>query len=634
MSDEIKMVEFENEKTGEVIMLDPMKNYFDPEIYGRELELTDDEFKKLMRESRWLLQNYGYNTEKMDVVLNVWKQNKGWLVNMFKQHPDYNGNYQISFETTVERKISKSGVRKFCNWASNRDLIRQTSFIQNMKADITYEEFMKHKRRWRVLDNLFGYISDVKNEVGANALLLGIQDVVDTDDVDIVINGKTIPEFRTEMQNESDLLNKYHISDEEVFMSDMPAKQDKILNFFYILKDADDQLVTASQARMFNEILEFLGLKMRASEKQKLSKLVSKFCIEIGLSKYVSMQNQSFYDNNGEYHEKEKDMGYNYYFYSVFADSINPKSFKRQIVLSVNPIDFWTMSFGNSWASCMTLDVDKRRKAQGGLGHNYEGMYSSGTESYMLDGSTIVVYYVDLKDENGIGNPELKDKYKRCLFYIGENKMIQSRVYPDGRDGVQDEDDSSVQIAKDMREIVEKVISECAGVPNSWVYKNGTNMATQMSESYGTHYRDYQSYSDCGTVFLKIGERLIKNTQKIKIGHDPICPSCGEPHSNQRNIQCDGCITRDVKTKKLITMGKAFKWNIFGFATQELRDEYVREQACDGNVDDVIANLHELDAEAQAQLDKELFPDTPFEVQESEIETENENTEASDEEVA
>ena len=38
--------------------------------------------------------------------------------------------------------------------------------------------------------------------------------------------------------------------------------------------------------------------------------------------------------------------------FAKYADSINPIKVKRHTVLSVHPIDYYTMSFGNSWTSC------------------------------------------------------------------------------------------------------------------------------------------------------------------------------------------------------------------------------------------------------------------------------------------
>ena len=55
-----------------------------------------------------------------------------------------------------------------------------------------------------------------------------------------------------------------------------------------------------------------------------------------------------------EYFGFTKHPSYNRIFAKI-CDCISPKSFKRTAVLSVNPMDYLTMSNGNSWSNCMCL---------------------------------------------------------------------------------------------------------------------------------------------------------------------------------------------------------------------------------------------------------------------------------------
>ena len=265
------------------------------------------------------------------------------------------------------------------------------------------------------------------------------------------------------------------------------------------------------------------GLKI--SQGQKWSRVISKFGKLFGLDKITDIREVT---HNGE--TQKKDYGWNYQF-AAFADAVNPKSIENTLVISINPIDFWTMSFGNSWASCHTIDKTNRRRKGGS--HNYSGCYSGGTESYMLDDSSIVVYYVDEGDRSDTPY-ELADKVKRCMFYLGEDKLIQSRVYPDGRDG----GDSS--LAKTMREIVQYVIAQLLNTPNLWKNAKGTEDCIAMIRSEGVHYQDYACYDDCNVSYLRrINGDL--NTKKITVGANPICPTCGDMHYSEDWITCENC---------------------------------------------------------------------------------------------
>jgi hypothetical protein len=241
----------------------------------------------------------------------------------------------------------------------------------------------------------------------------------------------------------------------------------------------------------------------------------------------VDIRDVSFYDHNGVFHEKVKDMGWNNWI-AVLGDAINPIELTKTAVISVNPTDFLTMSLGTNWASCMTIDKNNIRH----LANNYHGMYFGGSESYMLDTSTIIFYY--LEDGCTGTHPEYEYKLKRCLFYLGEDKLIQSRVYPDGRDGGEE------SLAGDIRKIMQKIIADLFDVPNYWSNKGGTSACAEVTTSNGVHYKDYLCYDDCNVSYMKRIDGY-KNMRMVPIGRNPICPECGEEHTYEENIFCHSC---------------------------------------------------------------------------------------------
>lgn len=238
---------------------------------------------------------------------------------------------------------------------------------------------------------------------------------------------------------------------------------------------------------------------IHAHKGQKMSRVVNKLLSYIG------------YDKLPDYNRK----------FAKYADALNPLQITRHTVLSVNPLDYLTMSFGNSWASCHTIDKTNKRD----MPNSYEGMYSSGTVSYMLDSPSMVFYTVDASyDGNEFWN---EPKINRQMFHWGEDKLIQGRLYPQDNDG-------NNSAYTPYREIVQSIMSELFGFANLWTVSKGTGASTKFVVSEGTHYKDYECYDNCTLSRPKGSE----NENDITIGHDPICIKCGEEHETQGNISC------------------------------------------------------------------------------------------------
>ena len=221
------------------------------------------------------------------------------------------------------------------------------------------------------------------------------------------------------------------------------------------------------------------------------------------------------------------------------SDASSPTKFTRFTVLSANPLDYWRMSFGSSWSSCHTIDKRGNYCPSDG-GDNYEGMHASGTESYMLDSSSLVMYTVDKEYEGS--DYELEPKINRCIFHLGEGKFVMGRVYPQGTDGEK-------EVYRQWRQIFQQIISECMGVPNYWKTEKDRDSKSKQYMSQGTHYRDYEmGYCEiAGWSYVKPHADIKPSLRKIKIGAYPICPCCGERHHVEDNIECDECNGEDVE---------------------------------------------------------------------------------------
>lgn len=232
---------------------------------------------------------------------------------------------------------------------------------------------------------------------------------------------------------------------------------------------------------------------------EKTSRAVNRICDYLGYTKLP------------EYNQK----------FAKYADSLSPLVIKRHTVLSINPLDYLTMSFGNSWASCHTIDKHNQRD----MPDSYSGMYSSGTMSYMLDGTSMVFYTTD--KNNPAQDYWTQPKINRQMFHWGEEKLIQGRLYPQDNDG-------NSEAYTPYRNIVQKILSEIFQFPNLWKTTKGTDEAEKYIWSEGTHYRDYENFDNC-TLSRVVGS---ENTRCITVGHTPICVECGCRHSVQDSINC------------------------------------------------------------------------------------------------
>lgn len=268
-----------------------------------------------------------------------------------------------------------------------------------------------------------------------------------------------------------------------------------VYNFFYYLDNYAERTVSESTAKYLNDCVPSLHVHVG----QKTSRVVNKLCQYLG------------YD---------KADGYNREF-AKYADSLSPMIIKRHTVLSINPLDYLTMSFGNSWASCHTIDKENKRR----MPNNYSGCYSSGTVSYMLDSTSMVLYTVDASYDGD--EYWTQPKINRQMFHYGEDKLVQARLYPQDNDC-----DDKAYVP--YRNIVQQIMSIIFEFPNLWVLKKDNYPATKCVYSRGTHYRDYEHYRNCNVSYIKGSE----NENRMYVGADPICVECGDRHSECENINC------------------------------------------------------------------------------------------------
>ena len=305
------------------------------------------------------------------------------------------------------------------------------------------------------------------------------------------------------------------------------ASREKEYQFRRIMSGIRTNVVDTERIK---ELQKYLP-ELRVNEGMKTSRVVNKFYTKLfDCQKYSEFRNELKRNENGTplkdedgyfIYEKVKHFPYNK-IYAKLADCCNPITIKRKVIFSISYIDFLTMSFGNTWSSCHTIDKENMRNSRGS---HYEGMYCGGCLSYANDATTIIVYTVDENYDpdkgykvswngNYYSGYETQDKINRQLIHVNGNVMIQARLYPQSNDGATD-------LYKVFRDIEERVIASGKGKPNLWKYEGHSNMRDVATTPYEAHnYQDYFSYVDCGICVLKGDDgEYNHNAFKMVIGH-------------------------------------------------------------------------------------------------------------------
>jgi hypothetical protein len=194
--------------------------------------------------------------------------------------------------------------------------------------------------------------------------------------------------------------------------------------------------------------------------------------------------------------------------FAEYADMVSGLKRKMKFYISLNPLDYLTMSFGKNWSSCHTIDKSNLRGMQNG----YQGMHCGGVMSYLLDTSSIITYVHDHATED-----HEDGKVYRNMFHFKNGTLIQGRIYPQGNDG-------STDLYRTFRRFMQIELTAMLNLnEDAWIRKNGN--CTDNIISDGCHYRDYECFNDCNVTYPK--EMPDAYHTKVYVGHPRICPYCG-----------------------------------------------------------------------------------------------------------
>ena len=197
--------------------------------------------------------------------------------------------------------------------------------------------------------------------------------------------------------------------------------------------------------------------------------------------------------------------------FAEYSDLVTTQTRKMQFIISLNPLDYLTMSHGVNWHSC----------------HNIKGGgCKGGTLSYMLDSVSIITFVVEKIE----GDIHKIPKVYRQMYHYEKNLFIQNRLYPQGNDG-------AANLYDTFRGFVIDEFDGLLGAGGEWTFKVGPNECVKHATNAegSQHYPDH-TYNRNASIFYPVNnEPSIKN-HVMTIGHMGICVNCGKEYDEHGRL--------------------------------------------------------------------------------------------------
>ena len=402
--------------------------------------------------------------------------------------------------TKYRHRNSEYGVCKMLNeyFTNKKDLIelfqKSEHYIGDMRMMIDIELERENNAR-----DIRNFCDGFPNDVKAKDILLKFKDENGKKFEDYLRTGVKSITAKDLMKSEAVTSLKKATEQQNTFASDGATKAShNVYNDFY---SAIYDFRTISTSTISHENAEHMNEKYKVRDGMKTSRAFNRVCAFYGIDK-AKKYNKLF---------------------AEYADMVSGLKRKLKFFISVNPIDYLTMSFGVNWASCHTIDKENRRN----MDNSYSGMYCGGTVSYMLDSTSIVTFV-----HNHVPTDWEDGKIYRCMFHYGKDILVQGRVYPQGNDGRTD-------LYKVFRNYVQNVLTPILGLTDTvWRKKEDGDVSGNV-DSYGVHYRDYTNFENCNVSYPR--ERSESRDNVINIGHSGICANCGKPITENGRISHGSC---------------------------------------------------------------------------------------------
>lgn len=409
---------------------------------------------KLVDDMMALLKKYKHRHSEHGVctLLDTYFTQKEPLIKLFMTSNHYIGDMRISLKKEFERQISSNEISSFfCNI---HDKLSSMQILKDMDSDGK-----------KMVDYLM-----------TGSKTLSLTNLPDKDSQEKKL--KLLSRFRynnaatVESDTELDTFVRYMDYFSRVYYS-------KIQNGYKYRNDIEcpDIKAGTKTSRAFNAVCKFYGVDKFNPQKELVEK-------------------------NGNLVERTV-----YPYDKVFAqysDLVSDLKRNMHFIISLNPLDYLTMSFGVSWISCHNI-------ANGG--------YKGGCLSYMLDSTSMITYVVDNLEAPIHEIPKLY----RQMYHYENNLFVQNRLYPQGNDGATD-------LYEKFRGFIVEEFSELLNVDGEWRCAVGYQAVKDHVISVGTHYKDYNHNRSCSIFYPKESENVARR-HTMTIGHAGICVNCGTEYT-------------------------------------------------------------------------------------------------------
>lgn len=314
---------------------------------------------KLVYDIMELLMENGHRCSEhgVCVLLDTYFTNKEPLIKLFMTSKHYIGDMRIAVEKEFDRTIDANQIREF---------------FYHIDEKLHTDEMLEFKDSKG--KTMFDYLKTGKK-------VLTIAELPDANSTE-----KKLTKMRQFIADDGSTADSY----------EKRLRFDRYMNYF---KNTPRPVMPTDYH--FDEKAPLL------KEGTKMSRAFNKVCTYYGVDKLhpKTIDGKTVYPYNKVFAE--------------YADMVSDLKRKMQFIISLNPLDYLTMSNGINWKSCHNI---------------FDGCYKAGTISYMLDATSIITFVVQ-----GINDDIHKiPKVYRQMYHYKDNLFVQSRLYPQGNDGATD----------------------------------------------------------------------------------------------------------------------------------------------------------------------------------------------------